>query len=260
LRLGLRQVKGLAEADAARLVAGRPGNGHRDPEALWRQSGLGAAALERLAEADAFGSQGLDRRQALWALKALGEPPLPLFAASPRDATESPRDRGDSESQAAALLPAMPLGEHVVEDYRSLGLSLKRHPMAFLRRDLARRGLVTAAELARLPVDRRVEIAGIVLIRQRPGSASGVVFVTIEDETGVANLIVWPGVLERYRRAVLGAALLSCTGTLQREESVIHVVADRLVDRTPLLHSLRELGKEDGLRMSPFPVASRDFR
>ena len=108
-----------------------------------------------------------------------------------------------------ALLPEMPLGEHVVEDYASLSLTLKRHPLAFLRAELAREGLVTAAELAHLPVDRRLSIAGIVLIRQRPGSANGVVFITIEDETGIANLIVWPAILERFRRAALGATLLA---------------------------------------------------
>jgi error-prone DNA polymerase len=147
---------------------------------------------------------------------------------------------------AAALLPEMSLGEHVVGDYRSLSLSLKRHPLAFLRAELAAEGLVTAADLARLPIDRRLSIAGIVLIRQRPGSANGVVFVTIEDETGIANLIVWPQILERFRRAALGATLLRCTGKLQREESVIHVVADHLADLTPRLGTLRERTGEGG--------------
>jgi DNA polymerase III alpha subunit len=117
---------------------------------------------------------------------------------------------------------------------------LKRHPLAFLRAELSREGLVAAADLAHLPVDRRLSIAGIVLIRQRPGSANGVVFITIEDETGIANLIVWPQILERFRRAALGATLLRCTGKLQREESVIHVVADRLDDLTPRLNTLRD--------------------
>jgi error-prone DNA polymerase len=234
LRLGLRQIKGFAEADAERLVAARGVGGYRDPQALWRHSGLGRGALERLAEADAFRSTGLDRRRALWALKALGEPPLPLFAAA-EDAPTSSR-----EARAMALLPEMPLGEQVVEDYASLSLTLKRHPLAFLRAELAREGLVTAAELAHLPVDRRLSIAGVVLIRQRPGSANGVVFITIEDETGIANLIVWPQILERFRRAALGATLLRCTGKLQREESVIHVVADRLDDLTPRLNTLRD--------------------
>jgi len=234
LRLGLRQIKGFAEADAKRLVAARGVGRYPDPHVLWRRSGLGRGALERLAEADAFLSTGLNRRRALWALKALGEPPLPLFAA----VETAPLHW--SEARAMALLPEMPLGEQVVEDYASLSLTLKRHPLAFLRAELAREGLVTAAELAHLPVDRRLAIAGVVLIRQRPGSANGVVFITIEDETGIANLIVWPQILERFRRAALGATLLRCTGKLQREESVIHIVADRLDDMTPRLNTLRD--------------------
>ncbi len=267
LRLGLRQIKGFAEAEAERLVAARPEKGYPDPRALWRRSGLGRGALERLAEADAFRSTELDRRRALWALKALGDPPLPLFAATetlthPALRAGSPlsRNAGEgaerseagegaaSEARARALLPEMPLGEHVVEDYASLSLTLKRHPLAFLRTELAREGLVTAAELARLPVDRRLAIAGVVLIRQRPGSANGVVFITIEDETGIANLIVWPQILERFRRTALGATLLCCTGKLQREESVIHVVADRLADMTPRLNTLRDRTGDADLR------------
>jgi error-prone DNA polymerase len=134
----------------------------------------------------------------------------------------------------------MPLGEHVVEDYATLGLTIKRHPLAFLRAELAQEGLVKAADLATLPVDRRVSIAGLVLIRQRPGSANGVVFVTLEDETGIANLIVWPATLERFRRAALGATLLYCRGRLQREESVIHIVAEDLRDWTRRLGTLRD--------------------
>ena len=153
-----------------------------------------------------------------------------------------------------ALLPEMPLGEHVVEDYASLRLTLKRHPLAFLRRELAREGLVTAAELAHLPVDRRLMIAGVVLIRQRPGSANGVVFITIEDETGIANLIVWPAILERFRRAALGATLLRCTGKLQREETVIHVVANRLDDLTPRLNTLRDRTGESEPRLPHKPL------
>ena len=274
LRLGLRQIKGFAETDAERLVSAR-GSGYPDPQALWRRSGLGRGALERLAEADAFRSIGLDRRCALWALKALGDPPLPLFASAktlthPALRTGSPLSRnagegaerseageGESgEARAMALLPEMPLGEHVVEDYASLSLTLKRHPLAFLRSELAREGLVAAAELAHLPVDRRLSIAGIVLIRQRPGSANGVVFITIEDETGIANLIVWPAILERFRRAALGATLLRCTGKLQREESVIHVVADRLDDMTLRLNTLRD---RTGDAVAPRPAPKTPF-
>jgi error-prone DNA polymerase len=286
LRLGLRQIKGFAEADAERLVIARQG-GYPDPHMLWRRSGLGRGALERLAEADAFRSMGLDRRRALWALKALGEPPLPLFAAEFSGESPSPPNGGrgqgeggvrpDSEDFTGKLLPEMPLGEHVVEDYASLGLTLKRHPLAFLRAELAREGRITAAELAYLPVDRRLSIAGVVLIRQRPGSANGVVFITIEDETGIANLIVWPQILERFRRAALGATLLGCRGKLQRAESVIHIVADRLEDMTPRLNTLRDRTADTRLRPPPKPplapapkppgydardivIPSRDFR
>jgi error-prone DNA polymerase len=267
-RLGLRQIKGFAEANADQLVASRPAGGYPDPRTLWRCSGLGRGALERLAEADAFRSIGLDRRRALWALKALGDPPLPLFAAADEAVVPTRNIASDvggwqlgaaeaSEVRAMALLPEMPLGEHVVEDYASLSLTLKRHPLAFLRADLARDGLVTASGLAHLPVNRRLSIAGIVLIRQRPGSANGVVFITIEDETGIANLIVWPQILERFRRAALGATLLCCTGRLQREESVIHVVADRLDDLTPRLNTLRDdTGEVEPGRAPKPPFAS----
>ncbi|HEV2300584.1 MAG TPA: error-prone DNA polymerase [Stellaceae bacterium] len=294
LRLGLRQVKGLALADAERLVAAC-GEGYADPRALWRRSGLGSAALERLAEADAFGSMGLDRRRALWALKGLDPKPLPLFAYekpsppiggrgqgeegisrslpsnTPLTSILSPRQRAErkknlaeesepSEMLAAALLPEMSLGEHVVEDYASLGLSLKRHPLAFLRAQLAGEGRVAAADLAHLPKESRVRVAGLVLIRQRPGSAGGVVFVTIEDETGVANLIVWPQTLERFRRAVLGASLLACSGLLQREEGIIHVVAEHLEDLSRRLDTLRQAPPRPPLAKPDLVVASRDFR
>jgi error-prone DNA polymerase len=282
VRLGFRQIKGFAQVDAELLVAGR-GDGYPDPRALWRRSGLGRGALERLAEADAFRSIGLDRRRALWELKALGEPPLPLFATaetskdkpsppaggrrkgeggscepapleSPTSPRPSPPPGAEREKIAMASLPEMPLGEHVVEDYASLSLTLKRHPLAFLRAELAGEGLVTAAELFHLPVDRRLAIAGIVLIRQRPGSANGVVFITIEDETGIANLIIWPAILERFRRAALGATLLRCTGKLQREESVIHIVADRLEDITPRLNTLRDRTGDAEVRPVPKPL------
>jgi DNA polymerase III alpha subunit len=273
LRLGLRQIKGLSEADALRLVEAR-GAGYRDAPDLWRRSGLGRAALERLAAADALHSLALDRRRGLWALKALGEAPLPLFAAVSPEKPSPPS--GEREKIAASLLPQMPLGEHVVEDYATTGLTIKRHPLAFLRAELAHQGLVCARDLAVLPVGRRLAIAGLVLIRQRPGSANGVVFVTLEDETGIANLIVWPAVLERFRRAALGATLLYCRGRLQREESVIHLVAEDLKDWTARLDTLRDRsGNEtpppDGRRGTPrhpisggdqprLVVASRDFR
>ncbi|MBX6367078.1 MAG: error-prone DNA polymerase [Rhodospirillales bacterium] len=263
LRLGLRQIKGLREADAQLLVE-RRGEGYPTPAALWRRSGLGAAALERLAAADAFQSMGLDRRRALWAVKALGEKPLPLLAAA------MPED-------GPAPLPEMREGEHVAEDYATLALSLRRHPVSFLRADFAARGFVRAADLAHVPVHCRIDIAGLVLIRQRPDTASGVIFMTIEDETGPANLIVWPGTFERFRRVVLGATLVACTGRVQREGLVIHIVAEKLVDLSHRLRELRtesfsvEAGRGDHVR-HPGPekprylrardvcIASRDFR
>jgi error-prone DNA polymerase len=278
LRLGLRQVKGLSEAEAERLVRARGRGAYRDTHDLWRRSGLGLAALERLAAADALRSLGLDRRRGLWEVKALGEVPLPLFAAAEENSKTSScpaMTKKGHEEIAASLLPAMPLGEHVVEDYATLGLTLKRHPLAFLRAELRREGLAAAADLAALPVDRRLAIAGLVLIRQRPGSANGVVFVTLEDETGIANLIVWPAVLERFRRAALGATLLYCRGRLQREASVIHIVAEYLQDWTARLNTLRARTGDALLppsgtlpqhhppadhRRSALAVASRDFR
>lgn len=248
-------------ADAQRLVAAR-GQGYESAEALWRKSGLGRLALERLAAADALRSLGNDRRQGLWALKALGEAPLPLFAAVhsqviPGGSPAAREPRNDAEMAAASLLPPMPLGEHVVEDYANTGLSLKRHPLAFLRDELKEGGIVTAAELMTLPVERRVQVAGLVLIRQRPGSAKGVIFITLEDETGVANLIIWPPILERFRRIALGATLLYCRGRLQREEGVIHVVAEELRDLTPRLRSLRERDADAPPRRSPRKLPER---
>jgi error-prone DNA polymerase len=296
VRLGFRQIKGFSQDDAQRLVEAR-GDGYPDIPALRHRSGLGRLALERLAAADTLRSMQLDRRQGLWALKALGEAPLPLFAAAilpqgrpasfETTAARSPQNEGvlidgikilphpeelakpasrrthaldpvaKNEICAAALLPPMPLGEHVVEDYASTSLSLKRHPLAFLRAELAQQDIVTAAELASLPVERRVAVAGLVLIRQRPGSAKGVIFITLEDETGIANLIVWPPVLERFRRTVLGATLLYCKGRLQREEGVIHVVAEDLRDLTPRLNTLRERSGAEEPHTSPFKLPER---
>ena len=166
----------------------------------------------------------------------------------------------------------MPLGEHVFEDYASVGLTLKRHPLAFLRPELPARVSSAPPISPSCRSDRRLAIAGLVLIRQRPGSANGVVFITIEDETGVANLIVWPAMLERFRRAALGATLLYCRGRLQREESVIHLVAEDLRDWTARLDALRErTGAERATQAKTRPhtsrqdgrdltIPSRDFR
>jgi error-prone DNA polymerase len=233
VRLGLRQIKGFRQADAEALVTARatPYESVRD---LWLRSGLSRAALERLAEADAFRSIGFDRRAALWEVRALdplsAAERLPLFAAAPADLQQEPQ----------MALPLMPVSEHVVTDYRSLSLSLKAHPVSFLRRQLASQGIVAAERLAQLPSGKRISVAGLVLVRQRPGTASGVIFATLEDETGVANVIVWPKIFERYRATVLGARLVKVTGRLQSEQGVIHVVAEQLEDYSPLLSLLSE--------------------
>ncbi len=191
------------------------------------------SVLERLAAADAFRSLGLDRREALWAVRALrrtgDKDDLPLFA---RSAT--------SVLEPEVALPPMRIGEQVVEDYRHLHLSLKAHPVSFLRRELDRRGIVRHDQLPAMPSGPRVTVAGLVLVRQRPGSANGVIFMTLEDETAVANTIVWPKIFETFRPVVLGARLVSVTGRLQNEAGVIHVIAERLDDLSPLLRRLAE--------------------
>ena len=218
LRLGFRQVTGLRTEDAGWIVAAR-GNGYPDPQALWLRAGVGATTLERLAEADAFSGMGLSRRDALWAVRAIRAPrPLPLFA----DPLE-----GEGIAEPPAALPAMHLGEEVVEDYLALRLSLRAHPMELLRPMIA--GLTPHAGLASAPPNR-VSVCGLVITRQRPGTASGVVFLTLEDETGVSNIIVWRRVYAQFRRAVIGGRLLRVTGRLQREGCVVHLLAETIED------------------------------
>ena len=231
LQLGFRQIDGLKEAEMRRLVE-RRGTGYRSIDDLWRRAELPPATLARLAEADAFRLLGLDRRQALWAVKALGEVPLPLLG------------RIEAEPEQPAPLPEMPLSQHVLEDYRSLHLSLKKHPLFFLREILRRRGVVPCHQLGHLKNGQKVFVAGLVLVRQRPGTASGVIFMTLEDEHGIANLVVWPRMFEQARAIVMGAHLVGCVGRIQIEgkapHQVVHVVAERLIDMTDLLNQLRE--------------------
>jgi error-prone DNA polymerase len=151
----------------------------------------------------------------------------------------------------------MGLGEEVIEDYNSLRLSLKSHPLALLREVLSKRGVVTAERLAKIKQGRRISVCGLVLVRQRPGTAKGVIFATLEDETGVANVIVWPPIFERYRRIVLGARLLQVDGEVQREGIVIHIIAKHLIDQTPLFARLAEPAAIAGKQ--PIPVVSRNF-
>jgi error-prone DNA polymerase len=232
VRLGFHRIQGFAEADAGRLVASR-GEGYRSVRDLWLRSGLTRAAIERLADADAFRSIGLDRRAALWAVRALDEKSaaehLPLFEKSGRDLLEH---------EAAVSLPVMPEGEHVIHDYKTMSHSLKAHPVSFLRRDFSDMGIVPTAQLLDIPNGRRVAVAGLVLVRQRPGSAKGVIFMTLEDETGVANAIIWPKVFGIYRPVVMGARLVGVHGKLQKADGVIHVVADHVENLTDHLAKL----------------------
>ncbi|HZJ11393.1 MAG TPA: OB-fold nucleic acid binding domain-containing protein, partial [Methyloceanibacter sp.] len=205
-----------------------------DVRDLWRRSGLKRASLEKLAAADAFRSFGLDRRQALWEVRGLPkELPLPLFDHA---------DAGDAGAEPEVALPLMPLSEHVVNDYRTLRLSLRAHPMSFLRARVTAARIASCADLRSMRDGARVSVAGVVLVRQRPGSAQGVVFMTIEDETGVANSVIWPKVLERERKVVMGARLVVVHGRIQRHEDIIHVVAARLEDRSDWLRLLTEDG------------------
>ncbi len=215
---------------------------------VWLRTGLSPRVLERLADADAFSSLGLTRREALWAAKALGrvgdrDDDLPLFAV---DGGAAPPRVVSCEPDVH--LPPMPIGEEVINDYRFLHLSLRAHPAQFLRPDLNARGISQNEALRRIPSGTRARISGLVTCRQRPGSANGVVFMTIEDETAVANVIVWPKVFERLRPVVLSARYVAVTGRVQEESGVIHVVAEQLEDLTRLLARLAEHGADiDGL-------------
>jgi error-prone DNA polymerase len=243
LRLGLRQVEGLRAMDAARLVASAP---YAKVEDLHRRGGVPPHAIVRLAEADCFRSMGLDRRQALWDARALRPvPELPLFAAA--------RAREEGEEKELANLPTMPLAEHVVSDYQTVRLSLKAHPMQFLRDHYAARGFVRACDLRDIRYGKRVSLAGLVLIRQRPGSAKGVCFITLEDETGTANLVVWPDAFAAQRKIVMGARLMVVHGIVQHDEAVCHLIASRLEDDSARLRTLADgnaldpqLGRGDG--------------
>jgi len=240
VRLGLRMVKGFANAEAARMVSCRGEQPFRSVDDLWRRAGIPSATLVELAEADAFRpSMGLARREALWAIKALRDEPLPLFAAA------AAREAVPVAEQIEPSVPLRPMtaGSEVVEDYSHVGLTLRDHPVAFLRADLTRRRIITCAEAAASRDRRWVDIAGLVLVRQRPGSAKGVMFITIEDETSVANLVVWTKVFEQFRRNVLGAGMIGVRGRVQREGEVVHIVAHHLAD---LSAELASVGSRDG--------------
>jgi error-prone DNA polymerase len=231
IRLGLREISGLAEEHARKIEMTR-GEGFDSVRDLWLRTGLPPATLEKLARADAFRSLGLDRRDALWAVLALqrsgDKDDLPLLA----------RVRMD-ELEPDVALPPMRSGEHVIEDYRTLHLSLKAHPLAFVRPQLAARGILRHEELSTIAPGRIITVAGLVLVRQRPGDAKAI-FMTLEDETGIANTIVWLRAFEIFRSIVLGARLISVTGELQNEQGVIHIIAHQIDDLSSLLRVLTQ--------------------
>ncbi len=244
VRLGLRMVAGLPEKDGNALVEER-GSGYDSPAEIATRTACGRLALERLAHADAFGSMCLERRQALWRVSALDGKKLPLFHASKRSLFDEPD---------AHLPPASP-SQEVVEDYVATGLTLHNHPLTFLRSSLRTRGVITAADLKKAPNGKLITVAGLVLFRQQPQTAKGTIFLSIEDETGATNLIVWKKVQDKHRRAVYGGKLLVCRGIVQKEGQVLHVIARDIWDWSAQLRQLHAEQDAKGL-----PVRSRDFR
>ncbi|MFC3443933.1 error-prone DNA polymerase [Sphingobium rhizovicinum] len=248
VRLGFRQVRGLANLHGAAIVGARGPAPFESVAEVWRRACVPRAAIERLAEADAFACIAQDRRQGLWKVKGLGEAPLPLFAAA-----DEREGKFSSEGQeVSVVLQPMSEGREVVEDYRSLQLSLRNHPLSFLRPQLNAMRIVRCADLKSIRDGRNIEVAGVILVRQRPGSAKGVLFVTIEDETGVAQGILWPDRFEIYRRQVMSASMIAMRGRLQKEGEVIHIICDRIIDHDEMLRSVGRMefsvapGRGDG--------------
>jgi error-prone DNA polymerase len=240
VRLGFRMVRGLSNLHAGGIAAARDG-AYRSIDDLWRRAGVPVAALTQLAEADAFReSFRLERREALWEIKALRDEPLPLFAAAAREEDEALPELNEP---AVTLRPMTP-GHEVVQDYMHTGLSLRRHPVSFLRDTLQARRIVTCREAMDARDGKWLTAAGIVLVRQRPGSAKGVMFITLEDETGIANLVVWEKVFEKFRRTVLASTMLAVKGRIQREGEVVHLVAHELIDMS---RDLAAIGDQEAM-------------
>jgi error-prone DNA polymerase len=254
LRLGFRQISGMRAEDVEILIAARL-KPYRTIPALM-DAGVPLAALERLADADAFRSLGLDRRQALWEVSALAARPIALFEGQP---AESP-----AEMQIA--LPLMTNAEHVVQDYAATSLSLKAHPVSFVREQLRMLHIRSTKELDDLKDGDPVKVAGLVTVRQRPGTAKGICFITIEDETGFSNLVVFEKLFTQYRKEILGSKLLMAEGKLQREGEVVHIIVKRCFNLSKMLRglSLAENDNQPVLTLSradekstPYPVEPR---
>jgi error-prone DNA polymerase len=266
VRLGLRLVSGAPEKITSQIVHARR-DGYRDLPSLWMRSGVPTGVVERLADADAFRSIGLDRRAALWAVKGLGGGAITKGRrhASSNNPLLTRPEMGDLFDEASVSLPDTTLGEHVVQDYASISLSLKAHPISFFRDELAGRGVISSAEhWDEHFKGRYVRVAGLVLVRQQPGTAKGVIFITLEDETGIVNIVVWPKVFARNRRTVMTAQFLEVRGRIEREGLVIHLIADQLIDLTPRLRTLdageAQLPKiEKEHREGSWKPKSRDF-
>jgi error-prone DNA polymerase len=243
LRLGFRQIDGFKEDWGLAIAEVRETDGaYRDVEALMRRAALPARAMRLLADADAFRSLGLDRREALWAVRRLpDDAALPLFqAAQARELGQEP----------ALALPAMPLAEHIVADYQTVRLSLKGHPMQLLRPRFRREGVLSCAETEARPDAAFARTAGVVLVRQRPGNGKAI-FVTLEDETGITNVVIWARLFERFRREVMGARLMLVEGRVQKSvEGVVHLMAQRIADRSADLLSLSDTHRAE----VPMPV------
>ena len=239
LRIGLRYARELSNQDGAAIVLARGNEPYTSVEEIQRRAGVSGRALDRIGHARGFGSLKLSRRAGLWEVKGLGTEALPLFAAADERAGKLRPEAIEPE----VVLAQMADGEEVVEDYRSVGLSLRAHPLSFLRDELTARKMVTCAALKDIRDGRWINLAGLVLLRQKPGSAKGTMFITLEDETDVANLIVWPKLFEASRRIVLGARMMGLRGQVQKEGDVIHVIAQRLEDLSPLLDTVGRRGE-----------------
>jgi error-prone DNA polymerase len=243
VRLGLRMVHSLSNTDAAMIPIARAEQPYSSIEDLRRRAGLPVSALEHLAQADAFGSLGDDRREALWTIEGMADEVLPLFAAA---------DKRERTIQPEVIEPEVELapmteGREVVEDYRSIGLTLRRHPLFFLRQELTERRILSCSDLHQLRDGQRVTVAGLVLVRQKPGSAKGVTFMTIEDETDVANLVIWSAIFEKHRRLILSSGMIGCRGRIQREGGVTHLITEHFIDLSDLLRSVAD--RDQSLRL-----------
>jgi error-prone DNA polymerase len=238
LRLGFRQIKGMNSEDIQLLSSGRK-TAYRHIHELM-DAGLSLVALERLADADAFRSIGLDRRQALWEVSSMADRPVALFENQPSESSLEPQ----------VTLPLMSKGEHVIQDYASTSLSLKAHPVSFVREQLNLLHVLPTKDLIAAKDGQTVKAAGLVLARQRPGTAKGVCFITIEDETGFTNLVVFENLFEKFRKEIIQSRLLMVEGKLQIEGEVIHVIVKRCFDLTGMLRSM------DRAENSDFPAVA----